>query len=45
MTAQSSYAEAMARRGEIVRRALGIDYFQGFLFHRPTPATSIKEKR
>lgn len=24
--------------------ALGIDYFQGFLFHRPTPATSIKEK-
>jgi EAL domain-containing protein (putative c-di-GMP-specific phosphodiesterase class I) len=26
-------------------RGLGIDYFQGFLFHRPTPATSIKEKR
>jgi EAL domain-containing protein (putative c-di-GMP-specific phosphodiesterase class I) len=26
-------------------RALGIDYFQGFLFHRPTPATSIKETR
>jgi EAL domain-containing protein (putative c-di-GMP-specific phosphodiesterase class I) len=25
-------------------RDLGIDYFQGFLFHRPTPATSIKEK-
>lgn len=25
-------------------RALGIDYFQGFLFHRPTPASSIKEK-
>jgi len=25
-------------------RALGIDFFQGFLFHRPTPATSIKEK-
>lgn len=24
--------------------ALGIDYFQGYLFHRPTPATSIKEK-
>lgn len=26
-------------------RALGIDYFQGYLFHRPTPATAIKEKR
>jgi len=24
-------------------RGLGIDFFQGFLFHRPTPASSIKE--
>lgn len=24
-------------------RGLGIDYFQGFLFHRPTSASSIKE--